>query len=115
MANELTGLQQQLLEALIESGLSRDALFSACDALYRKQAEFSESAVSADDAEQEDINPKLCSEPEQASPRPVKCDPAKIEEAPKRIEPQSAHLEEHKQMNFLDHMLRYVIVCITNI
>lgn len=106
MANELTELQQQLLEALIESGLSRDALFSACDALYTKQAEFSESAVSADDAEQEDINPKPCSEPEQTSPRPVKCDPAKIEGAPKRIEPQSARLEEQNQMNFLDHMLR---------
>lgn len=106
MAKELTGLQQQLLSALVESGLSRHALLGACDALYGKQPESTESAVSAasETAEQEH-KPKPCSDAQQITSS--KSDAVKTEEAPKQIVTQETRLEE-QQMNFVEHMLRYV-------
>lgn len=106
MACELTGLQKQLLEALFESGLSRDSLLSAYDALCEKQAEISESADSTDEAELEDVKHiPSSSEPERNMPgRSVA---VKIEESLRRTQPQGTRLEEQQQMNLLDHMLRY--------
>lgn len=105
MVNELTGLQKQLLEALFASGLSRDSLLSTYDALCAKQAEISESADSTDEAEPEYVKPvPSSSEPERNVPG--RSDAVKIEQSPRRTQPQGTRLEEH-QMNFLDHMLRY--------
>lgn len=106
MARDLTGLQQQLLRALVESGLTRDALFGACDALYAKQAESTESTACASEAEQED-KAKPCSDLPQTAAAPGRSDALKIEEAAKQIATQDTRMEE-QQMNFLDHMLRYV-------
>lgn len=106
MACELTGLQKQLLEALFESGLSRDSLLSAYDALCDKQAEISESADSTDEAEPEDVKHVPSSnEPERNVPG--RSDSVKFEESPRRTQPQGTRLEEQQQMNLLDHMLRY--------
>ena len=107
MSKELTGLQQQLLTALVESGLSKDSLLSACEALYDKQKEITESAVSASASEVEQGDElKPCSAPQHTSPG--KRDAVKIEEAPKRMMTMETRLEAEQQMNFLDHMLRYV-------
>lgn len=106
MACELTGLQKQLLEALFESGLSRDSLLSAYDALCDKQAEILESADSTDEAEPEDVKHVPSSnEPERNVPG--RSDSVKFEESPRRTQPQGTRLEEQQQMNLLDHMLRY--------
>lgn len=106
MACELTGLQKKLLEALFESGLSRDSLLSAYDALCDKQAEISESADSTDEAEPEDVkHVPSSSEPERNVPG--RSDAVKFEESPRRTQPQGTRLEEQQQMNLLDHMLRY--------
>lgn len=106
MDRELTALQQQLLTALVESGLSKDALLSACEALYDKQAEIAESALSAASVVEQGDELKSCSDRQQTSPG--KRDAVKIEEAPKRMMTKETRLEAEQQMNFLDHMLRYV-------
>lgn len=113
MAEELTGLQQQLLGALVESGLSKDVLLRACDALYARQAEITESADSAaaNNAQHEE-KPELCRDLQQTTPG--RTDAPRIEEAPKRIVTQETRMEAEQQMNFLDHMLRYDVILVTH-
>ena len=110
MAGLLTGLQQQLLIALVESGISKDALLEALDALYAKQEGFcSESATSnpATDTEQDAETPTTCNSDKQQSTS-SKSSIGKIEESSKRLLIQDTRFEAEQQMNFLEHMLRYV-------
>lgn len=108
MADELTDLQKQLLGALVESGITKDALLNSLDALFAKQVPgITESLASspATDSEQEIKSTDYNDDP------PPQCivsnsGTVKIEEASKRVVMQDARLEVDREMNFLEHMLR---------
>ena len=109
MADLLTGLQQQLLRALVESGISKDVLLSALDALYGNQAAFCTKSTTSNPAtveKQETDKPATyCSNPQQSSSSDSNI---KIDESAKRSVYQDTRFEAEQQINFLEHMLRYV-------
>lgn len=111
-SEDITPLQRELLLALVESGISKDALLSACYELYAVQAEESlESADGASDTDQQGDRPKEDSGNHQQSTA-GRSDAIKLEEASRRVMTQDARLAtgrlEVQQMNFVDQMLRYV-------
>lgn len=107
MADLLTGLQQQLLRALVESGISKDVLLSALDALYGNQAAFCTKSTTSNPAtveKQETDKPATyCSNPQQSSSSDSNI---KIDESAKRSVYQDTRFEAEQQINFLEHMLR---------
>ena len=112
-SSDLTPLQRQLLVALVESGISKDALLGACYELYAiKQAESKESADCTSEADQQGDRPKHDSSSNHLQGTPSKAETIKLEEASRRMMAQDARLAtgrlEVQQMNFVDHMLRYV-------
>ena len=109
MADELTELQKQLLGALVESGITKDALLNSLDALFAKQVPgITESLASspATDSEQE-IKPTDYNDDPPPQCIVSNSGTVKIEEASKRVVMQDARLEVDREMNFLEHMLRY--------
>ena len=114
-SDDITPLQRQLLLALVESGISKDALLSACNELYAMQAEESlESADGASETDQQRDRPKDDSSNHQQSilGRSDSTPAIKLEEASRRVVTQDTRLAtgrlEVQQMNFVDQMLRYV-------
>ena len=111
-SEDITPLQRELLLALVESGISKDALLSACYELYALRAEDSlESADGASEIYQQGDRPKEDSGNHQQS-TVGRSDAIKLEEASRRVMTQDARLAtgrlEMQQMNFVDQMLRYV-------
>lgn len=111
-SDDITPLQRELLLALVESGISKDALLSACYELYAIQAEESlECADGASETDQQGDRPKYYPNNHQQS-TPGRSDAIKLEEASRRVMTQEARLAtgrlEVQQMNFVDQMLRYV-------
>ena len=105
---DLTPLQRQLLLALVDSGISKDALVGACYELYAiKQAERLASTDGASETDQRGDRLK-----HHLQETPSRSDAIKLEEASRRMVTQDARLAtgrlEVQQMNFVDHMLRYV-------
>ena len=114
-SDDITPLQRELLLALVESGISKDALLSACYELYTIQAEESlESADGASETDHQGDRPKHYSSNHQQS-TPSRSDAIKLEEASRRLMTPDAHLAtgrlEVQQMNFVDQMLRYISLC----
>lgn len=113
-SDDITPLQRELLLALVESGISKEALLSACYELYAIQAEESlESADGAIETDQQGDRPKHDSSNHQQITA-GRSDAIKLEEASRRVMAQDARLAtgrlEVQQMNFVDQMLRYVSV-----
>lgn len=110
MADQLTDLQNQLLGALVESGITKDALLSSLDALFAKQVPgITESPADnspATDSEQE-IKPTDYTDDPPPQCTVSNSNAVKIEEASKRGLIQDTRLEVDREMNFLEHMLRY--------
>lgn len=111
-SDDITPLQRELLLALVASGISKDALLSACYELYAIQAEGSlQSADGASETDQQGDRPKYYPSNHQQS-TPGRSDAIKLEEASRRVMTQEARLAtgrlEVQQMNFVDQMLRYV-------
>lgn len=113
-SGDLTPLQRELLHALVDSGISKDALLGACYELYAiKQEQSLESADgAASETDQQGDRPKHDSSSNHLQGTPSRPDAIKLEEASRRMMTQDAHLVtgrlEVQQMNFVDHMLRYV-------
>lgn len=112
-SGDLTPLQRELLHALVESGISKDALLGACYELYAiKQAESLESADGAASETNQGDRPKHDSSSNHLQGTPSRTDAIKLEDASRRMMTQDARLAtgrlEVQQMNFVDHMLRYV-------
>jgi len=117
-SEDVTPLQKELLLALVESGISKDALLSACYELYAIQAE--EGLEGADGASETDQQGRDRPKEDSGNHHQTtagRSDAIKLEEAPRRVMTQDAHLAtgrlEMQQMNFVDQMLRYVSVCFT--
>ena len=111
-SEDLTPLQRELLLALVESGISKDTMLSACYELYAIQADESlQSADGASETDQQGDRPKHDSSNHQQS-TPGRSDAIKLEDASRRMMTQDARLAsgrlEVQQMNFVDQMLRYV-------
>lgn len=114
-SDDITPLQRELLLSLVESGISKEALLSACYELYAVQAEESlESADGAIETDQQGDRPKHDSSNHQQIYTAGRSDAIKLEEASRRVMAQDARLAtgrlEVQQMNFVDQMLRYVSV-----
>ena len=114
ISDDITPLQRELLLALVESGISKEALLNACYELYAIQAEESlESADGVIETDQQGDRPKHDSSNHQQITA-GRSDAIKLEEASRRVMAQDARLAtgrlEVQQMNFVDQMLRYVSV-----
>ena len=115
-SDDITPLQRELLLALVESGISREALLSACYELYAaiQTEESLESADGASETDQPGDRPKHDSSNHQQIYTAGRNDAIKLEEASRRVMAQDARLAtgrlEVQQMNFVDQMLRYVSV-----
>lgn len=106
---EITPLQGELLRALIDSGISKDALLGACDELYAKLAQSGQRADGT--ADQQGDKPKHdSSNPLQGMQ--VKSEAVKLEESPRRTLSRDASLEA-QQINFVDQMLRYAFTSLS--